>query len=75
MTATHESTGGFMLGTEIEILMAERAKLLRVSEKPQSLRLEFSGGIFAEVSPQTLANRASEKEWLVEFPPEALRIL
>jgi molybdate transport system ATP-binding protein len=52
-----------------------RAKLLRVSEKPQSLRLEFSGGIFAEVSPQTLASRASEKEWLVEFPPEALRIL
>ena len=31
MTATHESTGGFMLGTEIEILMAERAKLLRVA--------------------------------------------
>jgi hypothetical protein len=31
MTATHESTGGFMLSTEIEILMAERAKLLRVA--------------------------------------------
>jgi molybdate transport system ATP-binding protein len=52
-----------------------RAKLLRVSEKPQSLRLEFSGGIFAEVSPETLASRTSEKEWLIEFPPEALRIL
>ncbi|MBI2680110.1 MAG: ATP-binding cassette domain-containing protein [Candidatus Solibacter usitatus] len=52
-----------------------RAKLLRVSEKPQSLRLEFSGGIFAEVAPETLASRASEKEWLIEFPPQALRIL
>ena len=31
MKATHESTGGFMLGSEIEILMAERAKLLRVA--------------------------------------------
>ena len=31
MTATHQSTGGFMLTKEIEILMAERAKLLRVA--------------------------------------------
>ena len=31
MTATMESTGGFMLTKEIEILMAERAKLLRVA--------------------------------------------
>ncbi len=31
MTATMETTGGFMLSKEIEILMAERAKLLRVA--------------------------------------------
>jgi hypothetical protein len=31
MTATMETTGGFMLTKEIEILMAERAKLLRVA--------------------------------------------
>ena len=31
MTARTESTGGFMLGNEIEILMAERAHLLRVA--------------------------------------------
>ena len=31
MTATQQSTGGFMLTKEIEILMAERAKLLRVA--------------------------------------------
>ena len=31
MTAAHQSTGGFMLTKEIEILMAERAKLLRVA--------------------------------------------
>ena len=29
--APHESTGSFMLSTEIEILMAERARLLRVA--------------------------------------------
>jgi len=31
MTAAKESTGGFMLTKEIEILMAERGKLLRVA--------------------------------------------
>jgi len=31
MTAAQQSTGGFMLSKEIEILMAERAKLLRVA--------------------------------------------
>ena len=31
MTAAQQSTGGFMLTKEIEILMAERAKLLRVA--------------------------------------------
>ena len=30
-TAANQSTGGFMLTKEIEILMAERAKLLRVA--------------------------------------------
>ena len=31
MTTVVESTGSFMLSTEIEILMAERARLLRVA--------------------------------------------
>jgi hypothetical protein len=31
MTATMETTGSFMLTQEIEILMAERARLLRVA--------------------------------------------
>ena len=31
MTAAVESTGSFMLSKEIEILMAERARLLRVA--------------------------------------------
>jgi hypothetical protein len=31
MTATMETTGTFMLSKEIDILMAERAKLLRVA--------------------------------------------
>jgi hypothetical protein len=31
MTATTENTGTFMLGNEIELLMTERARLLRVA--------------------------------------------
>ena len=31
MTATTENTGTFMLGNEIELLMVERARLLRVA--------------------------------------------
>jgi hypothetical protein len=31
MTAALENTGGFMLSKEIDILMAERARLLRVA--------------------------------------------
>ena len=31
MTATTENTGSFMLSNEIELLMAERARLLRVA--------------------------------------------
>ena len=31
MTGTRQDTSTFMLGTEIELLMAERAKLLRVA--------------------------------------------
>jgi hypothetical protein len=31
MTATAQNTGSFMLSKEIEILMAERARLLRVA--------------------------------------------
>ena len=31
MNASMQSTGGFMLSQEIELLMAERAKLLRVA--------------------------------------------
>ena len=31
MSAIHENTGTFMLGEEVELLMAERAKLLRVA--------------------------------------------
>jgi molybdate transport system ATP-binding protein len=51
------------------------ARLLRVSEKPQSVRLEFSGDISVEIPRQEFELQKDNKDWLVEFPPEALRVL
>ena len=54
------------------------ARLERASEMPDAVRLEFAGGIVAEIArrdfePQPKDN--DNKEWLVEFPPNALRVL
>jgi len=54
------------------------ARLERASEMPRAVRLEFAGGIVAEVArPECEAHKdnADNKEWLVEFPPHALRVL
>jgi molybdate transport system ATP-binding protein len=54
------------------------ARLERASEMPRAVRLEFAGGIVAEVArPEFEAHKdnADNKEWLVEFPPHALRVL
>jgi molybdate transport system ATP-binding protein len=51
------------------------AKLLRVAEKSRSVRLEFAGDISVELSRQEFERQKDNKEWLVEFPPTALRVL
>ena len=51
------------------------ASLLRVSEKSRAVRLELSGGIVAEVSLDVWESAKDNKEWLVEFPPHALKVL
>jgi ABC-type Fe3+/spermidine/putrescine transport system ATPase subunit len=51
------------------------ARLVRFSETPQSLRLEFSGGISTEVPRAALEGYTGQKDWLIEFPAEALRVL
>ena len=57
------------------------ARLERASEMPRAVRLEFAGGIVAEVArrdfePQPPKDKDNDnKEWLVEFPPHALRVL
>ena len=51
------------------------ARLVRVSETPRSLCLEFSGGISTAVPREALAGNTGQKDWLIEFPAEALRVL
>jgi len=51
------------------------ARLERASDLPRSVRLEFAGGIVAEVARPDFEPQKDNKEWLVEFPPHALRVL
>ena len=48
--------------------------LLRLTERPRSVRLEFAGGIAAEISREQYTRQKDNKEWQVEFPPAALRV-
>ena len=48
--------------------------LLRTTERPRSVRLEFAGGIAAEISREQYARQKDNKGWQVEFPPAALRV-
>jgi len=52
------------------------ARLERASEMPRALRLEFAGGIVAEIARREFDPQPKDnEEWLVEFPPHALRVL
>jgi molybdate transport system ATP-binding protein len=51
------------------------AELARHTERPQSILLEFRGDLYAEVSHAHFERHKHVKEWVVEFPPAALRVL
>ena len=51
------------------------AELKRVIEKPQWMRLEFSNGILVDMPRQEYLSHEDQKEWVVEFPPNSLRVL
>jgi molybdate transport system ATP-binding protein len=51
------------------------AALLRTMEKPERVRLEFSGDIAVELPAGALEKYSGVKDWLVEFPSAGLRIL
>ena len=51
------------------------AALVRVSQRARVVRLEFSGGVFADVPHEEFERQKDNKSWQVEFPPPALRAL
>jgi len=50
-------------------------RLERALEMPRSVRLEFAGAIVADIARPDFELQKDNKEWLVEFPPHALRVL
>jgi molybdate transport system ATP-binding protein len=51
------------------------AELKRAVEKPQWTRLEFSAGIAVDLPRSEYDRQRDSKEWMIEFPPDALRVL
>jgi molybdate transport system ATP-binding protein len=51
------------------------AQLVRSIERPHKMRLEFAGGIFAEVPRGDFERYKQSKEWVIEFPAQDLRLL
>ena len=49
--------------------------LLRALERPHSVRLEFAGEVAVELARAEYERQKRNREWLVEFPPQALRVL
>jgi molybdate transport system ATP-binding protein len=50
-------------------------QLLRATELVQNVRLEFTGDVAVEMSRADFEPHRHTKEWVVEFPPGALRVL
>jgi ABC-type Fe3+/spermidine/putrescine transport system ATPase subunit len=51
------------------------AQLLRSVEMPDSVRLEFAGGIKVELPRAEFEKHKDNQQWVVSFPPESLRVL
>ena len=51
------------------------ARLVRASETPAGMRLEFSGDITVDLPREEYERQKDNREWLVEFPPQSLRVL
>ena len=49
--------------------------LLRTTDRPETVRLEFEQGIAVDMPRHALTKLGPVKEWLVEFPSESLRVL
>ena len=51
------------------------AKLARASERPGGMRLEFDGGLAAAATRDDYERGKDNRDWRVEFPPQALHVI
>jgi molybdate transport system ATP-binding protein len=51
------------------------AELKRAVEKPHGVRLEFSGDIAVELTRPEYERQRDNREWVIQFPAESLRVL
>ena len=51
------------------------AQLLRTVEQPRGVRLEFSGDIAVELTRGEFERQRLNKDWVIEFPPQSMRVL
>ena len=49
--------------------------LLRVTELAGSVRLQFEGELTVEMAPAEYEQRRHHRQWVIEFPPQCLRVL
>ena len=50
-------------------------KMVRASRRAGWVRLEFAGGVFADLTAEEYARQKDNKDWQVELPADALRVL
>jgi molybdate transport system ATP-binding protein len=51
------------------------AQVRRVTELPRTARIEFTGGLTAEIPRDEYLRQKDNKDWLIEFPPGSIRLL
>jgi molybdate transport system ATP-binding protein len=51
------------------------AELKRAVERPQWMRLEFSGGIAVDLPRAEYERQRDTRDWVIEFPADALRVV
>jgi molybdate transport system ATP-binding protein len=51
------------------------AQLLRAVDRPRGVRLEFAGDIAVELPRGDYERQRHIKDWVIEFPPQSMRVL
>ncbi len=57
------------------VLNQVAGRLLRVTELPGCVRLHFERGITVEMAPHEYDQQKHHRDWVIEFPPECLRVM